>query len=172
MAKTSHQKIFRHRLRAALLYWLWLPGLVVSSGLLLDRWLGLQRLQHGVIANSAAITVMALGLALIAWSDHDLKDLGQGTPSPAQPTRLLVTGGSYRLCRHPMFLGYDLAAAATVFLTGSSAMIVVSLPLMLLWQFRFLRQEEHILGRRFGKQYASYRAKVPFFIPFPPSSPS
>lgn len=171
MTKTNQQKIFRQRLHAALFYWLWLPGLVVSSGLLLDHWLILPRWRHGCLSISAALLALTLGLALIAWSEHDLKELGQGTSSPAQPARHLVTRGSYRLCRHPMFLGYDLAAAATVFLTGSAAMIVVSLPLMLLWQIRFLRREEHLLARRFGEEYARYRAKTPFLIPFPPSSP-
>lgn len=170
MAKTSQQKIFRHRLQSALFYWLWLPGLVIFSGLVLDSWLGLQRHRHGALAIGLAILVLASGLALIAWSERDLKHVGHGSPSPAQPTRRLVTSGSYRLCRHPMFLGYNLAGLAVIFLTGSPAMILVSFPLMLIWQVPFLRKEEQILARRFSEEYARYRSTTPFLIPFLPSS--
>jgi protein-S-isoprenylcysteine O-methyltransferase Ste14 len=170
MAKTTQQKIFQHRLHSALFYWLWLPALVIGSGLIFDSWLGLRRWHHGILANSLALIVLAIGLALIAWSDRDIKHLGHGTPSPTVPARSLVTGGSYRLCRHPMFLGYDLAAIAIIFLTGSPAMFVVNFPLMLIWQVRFLHKEEHILRRRFLEEYARYQAKVPFLIPFLPPS--
>lgn len=165
---TNQQKILRHRLQSALFYWLWLPGIVIGSGLALDYTLGLHRLQHGVIAHSAAIIILAAGLALIVWSEHDLRHYGHGTSSPTMPTRALVTRGSYRLCRHPMFFGYDLSAAAIVFLTGSPAMIMVSFPLMLLWQLRFLRKEEHILALRFHEEYTHYQAHTPLLIPFLP----
>ena len=166
---TSQQQIFLHRLQSALFYWLWLPGLVIGSGLAFDHWLGLHRLQHGIMANTLALLLLGSGLALIAWSERDLKHIGHGTPSPAQPTKRLVTSGSYQLCRHPMFLGYNLAGLAVIFLTGSPAMLVVGFPLMLVWQVRFLRQEEHILALRFSKDYPIYQATVSFLVPFFPA---
>ncbi len=171
MTLTTQQKIFRHRLQAALLFWLWLPGLVIGSGLLLDRMLNLPRWPHGPVSLGAALCLLVVGLALIGKSDRDLARLGHGTPSPAAPCHQLVTGGSYRLCRHPMFLGYDLAALAIVFFTGSPAMILVSYPLLLAWQIRFLNKEEHILALRFGEEYQTYRAAVPFLIPLPSRRP-
>lgn len=167
---TTQQKIFRRRLRSALFYWLWLPGIVIASGLALDYALGLQRLQHEGVAHSAAIIILCAGLVLIAWAEHDLTHYGHGTSSPTMPTRTLVTRGSYHLCRHPMFLGYDLSAAATVFLTGSPAMLMISLPLMLFWQLRFLRKEEHMLALRFHEGYAHYQANTPLLIPFLPAN--
>ena len=168
MVKSNQQKIFLLRCQSALFYWLWLPGVVIGSGLALDAWLDLGRWPHGILAISAALLVLATGLALIAWSERDLKHLGQGTPSPAQPTRQLVTSGSFHLCRHPMFLGYNLAGLAVIFLTGSPAMLTVSFPMMLLWQVPFLRKEEKILARRFSAEYVDYQAKTPFLIPFLP----
>lgn len=170
MNRIGQEKLFRHRFKSALFYWLFLPGLVFGSGLVLDTVLNLPHWSHGLIATVAALIVLACGIALIAWSEYDLKHFGLGTSSPAMPTRRLVTTGSYKLCRHPMFLGYDLAASAILFITGSPAMIMISFPIMLIWQTRFLRKEEKILASRFGKEYASYRNNVSFLIPFLPPS--
>jgi len=155
----------RHRLRAALFYWFWLPGLVIGSGLLLDWLLGLAPWQHGPLAMAAALPLLALGVGLIVRTERDLARLGGGTPSPLEPSRRLVTVGAFGLCRHPMSLGYDLTALAIVFFTGSPSMILVSYPLLLLWQVRFLWQEEERLARRFRETYPAYRAQVPFLIP-------
>ena len=169
MSQASDKKLFRHRLKSALLYWLGLPGLVMGSGWALDIVFGLRHWQHGILAIGAALIVLACGIALISWSEHDLRHRGLGTSSPVMPTRQLVTGGSYGLCRHPMFLGYDLAAGAIVFITGSPATIMVSFPIMLIWQIRFLFTEEWILTSRFGDEYLTYRNKTSFLIPFLPS---
>lgn len=157
-----------HRLRAILFYWLWLPGLVLGSGQLVDAVGGLRRLHPSPFLITTAQAIFALGLGLICLADYDLRHRGLGTASPAMPTRRLVTAGSYRLCRHPMFLGYDLAAFAIIFMTGSMATIVVSFPIFLLWQGRFLHREELLLASRFGEDYHRYRHKVPLLIPFLP----
>ncbi|MDA8165532.1 MAG: methyltransferase [Desulfobacteraceae bacterium] len=66
------------------------------------------------------------GLLLIRRAMRDLEALGQGTPNPARPPRRLVTAGSYRWCRHPMFLGYDLAALGVVVLCRSLGALAIS----------------------------------------------
>ncbi len=154
--------------RAMLFYWLWLPGLVLGSGQLVDAVGGLRRLHPSPILITTALVMLAVGLGLICLADYDLRHRGLGTASPAMPTRRLVTAGSYRLCRHPMFLGYDLAAFAIIFMTGSMATIVVSFPIFLLWQGRFLHREELLLASRFGEDYHRYRHRVPLLIPFLP----
>jgi len=159
------QKISRHRLQAALFYWLWLPGLVLGTGLAIDHLIGLRPWGHGPLVTGGILLILVTGIALISWSEHDLSRLGHGSPSPAQPTRRLVVSGSYHLCRHPMFLGYDLAALAISLLSGSRATPLISFPLMLLWQIRFLRREERILAQRFRQDYPDYQAKTPFLIP-------
>jgi protein-S-isoprenylcysteine O-methyltransferase Ste14 len=69
-----------------------------------------------------------------------------------------------------MSLGYNLVGGAVVLLMASPAMIMLSYPLLLIWQGRFLRQEEKILARRFRQDYPTYQAKTPFLIPLPPLS--
>lgn len=168
MTTTQGHTISRHRMRAALFYWLWLPGLVIASGWLVDQAFSLPRWHHGPPAHGAALLLLLLGLYLIQRSGQDLARLGGGTPSPLAPSRQLVTGGSFALCRHPMTLGYDLSALAILFSLGSPAMLLVSYPLLLLWQVRSLRKEEEGLSRRFSEVYPAYRARTPFLIPWSP----
>jgi len=153
-------------------YWLLLPSLVLGGGLLLDRILNLPRFSSAGLPRIVAIVALLVGLAFIAQSTRDLKRLGGGTPSPAQPARRLVTGGSYALCRHPMFFGYDLAAFGVVLLSGSWSALVIGLPAMLLWEIIFLRREEHLLSLRFSPEFEQYRQGVPLLLPrYPRRSP-
>lgn len=109
----------------------------------------------------------AAGTWLIGKATKDLKQYGQGTPNPCRPAKILVTTASYRWCRHPMFLGYDLAALGIILLCRSWAMLLLSFPLMLVWQLRFLRREEYLLSRRFRKDYADYKSLTPLLLPWP-----
>jgi len=163
--KPHPSPITRHRLSAALLYWLWLPAMVISSGLAIDLLASQTRLTPGLGTLIGGGLLLTTGLGMIVWSSRDLARLGQGTPSPARPCRKLVTTGSYGFCRHPMFLGYDLAALAVLLFIGSPAALLISYPAMLAWQIRFLRREEQLLARRFAGEYPAYRTKVPFLIP-------
>ncbi|OQX15581.1 MAG: hypothetical protein BWK76_12920 [Desulfobulbaceae bacterium A2] len=162
----ANSRVWPYRLRAACFYWLLLPALVLGGGLLLDRLLGLPRFSLSGLPLAGAVVLVLTGCAFIFQSTRDLERLGGGTPSPAQPARRLVTGGSYALCRHPMFLGYDLAALGIVLLLGSFGALLVGLPLMLLWELRFLRREEHILFLRFADEFARYRCRVPLLLPW------
>ncbi|MBA3016424.1 MAG: isoprenylcysteine carboxylmethyltransferase family protein [Proteobacteria bacterium] len=167
----KHSPLIRHRLQAALVYWIGLPGTVIGSGLLIDMLLTVPRIKLTPYTLGCGGLFLCTGLALISWSNRDLLRLGLGTPSPASPCRRLVTTGSYKLCRHPMFLGYDLASFAVLLFVGSPAALLVSYPIMLAWQTHFLKREEHILLLRFTKEYQDYQAIVPFLIPFPAPRP-
>ena len=73
--------------------------------------------------------------------------------------------GSYGLCRHPMFFGYDLAALGVVLLFRSWGMLLFAYPVFILMEYRFLRDEEKKLEKRFGEQFAAYRKRVPLLFP-------
>ena len=171
-AKVRRQAVRRARLRAAILYWLIIPAAVIGGGLLLDRWL--PSWQAGGWSLLVAGLLVVAGCALVQKATVDLFRYGQGTPAPQDPPRRLVTAGSYAWCRHPMFLGYDLAAWGVGLLLTSPGMLLVSLPVMLLWQVMFLRREERLLARRFPETWPEYRQRVPLLIPrFPhPKEPT
>lgn len=155
----------RGRIRAALIYWLLIPAAVIGSGLLGD--LALPVWHSGGALRGAGLVLVGAGCLLVQKSTNDLARYGEGTPAPQDPARRLVTSGSYAWCRHPMFLGYDLAAWGVGLLFLSPGMLMMSLPVMLLWQLWFLRREERFLARRFPDQWTEYRRQVPLLLPLP-----
>jgi protein-S-isoprenylcysteine O-methyltransferase Ste14 len=159
--------IWRQQLRDAAFYWLFLPGTVILSGLTLDKLFSIQAVAGGVALTTTALALLATGSWIITRATRDFERIGQGTPNPFRPPKVLVTTGAYRWCRHPMFLGYDLAALGVVLLCRSWAMLLISLPAMLAWQLRFLQREEEILSRRFREDYDDYRQQVPLLLPWP-----
>lgn len=164
--KGRQRLLQRARLRAALLYWLLIPALTIGGGLLADQFL--PPWQRAWWAILAGLLLVAAGVAVVQKATIDLACYGDGTPAPQDPARRLVTNGSYAWCRHPMFLGYDLAAWGIGVMICSPGMLLVSLPVMLLWQLLFLRREERLLSRRFPEAWPEYRQRVPLLIPRPP----
>ncbi len=133
--------------------------------MLLDRFFGFERWPSSGLRDAAAICLVGLGGWLMQRSIVDLARYGDGTPNPHRPPKRLVIHGVYRLCRHPMFLGYDLAALGVVLVCRSPAMLVFSYPLFLLLEIRFLQKEERYLHRRYGESFRVYRDKVPLLLP-------
>ncbi len=158
----------RARLKAALFYWLVVPGLVVGGGLLLDRLFGWRPWPWSLAILIAAVLLVTGGSLLVQRATADFAFYGRGTPAPQDPPKRLVTGGVYAWCRHPMWLGYDLAALGVILLWRSPAMLLICYPLFLLLQLRFLLlREEPRLVRRFGTDYQRYRRRVPLLFPRP-----
>ena len=109
--------------------------------------------------------LIALGLALLAWTIALFARVGHGTLAPWDPTERLVVAGPYRHVRNPMISG------VLAILFGESA-VFASVPL-LFWCATVLAVnaayfplvEEPALRRRFGGQYEAYRANVRRWIP-------
>jgi len=161
-----HPDIHLRQLHAALLYWVILPAAVLGGGLLLDRAAGFNRID-GTLPGLLGGLVLALGLILVWRTTVDLSDHGGGTPSPYRPAHRLVTEGCYRLCRHPMWLGYHLAALGVVLLVGSPGALLATWPAMVWFSVRFLHKEERILLLRFKTAYSDYQNDVPLLLPWP-----
>ncbi len=160
-----HKDIWKKQLADALLYWVYIPAAVILSGKSIDYLFGWPAWPGVDAALYLAVPCLLIGAWLIWRSIRDLAVYGNGTPNPFRPPKRLVTEGSYSLCRHPMYLGYDLAALAVVLLFSSPAMLFISYPVFLIFEVRFLRKEEVILEKRFRSSFATYRASVPFLIP-------
>jgi protein-S-isoprenylcysteine O-methyltransferase Ste14 len=109
--------------------------------------------------------LVALGVALVAWTATLFARAGRGTIAPWDPTSRLVVLGPYRHVRNPMISGVlaillgEAALAGSVplllWFAGVLAVNAVYLPLV----------EEPGLRKRFGTDYDAYRANVPRWLP-------
>ena len=111
------------------------------------------------------------GLALLAWGylqyrlvgSYRLRE-GGGGPGISIPPEHLVTGGPYRLCRNPMYLGHLIFLAGLAFALDSwlaAALFVFHAA----WFDRRVRDDEARLSALFGDSYSEYRVRVKRWIP-------
>jgi len=158
-------RVLKAQIRDGLTYWLYIPAAVILGGLAADRIIGLYSFPYHSVIMAAAVMLIIIGIAFIQRSTKDLAVYGEGTPNPRRPPKRLVVEGSYRICRHPMFFGYDLAALGVVLSCRSWGMLFVSYPLFILFEYRFLKGEEQRLEKRFGQPFIDYRKRAGFLIP-------
>ena len=157
--------IWKKQLSAALLYWVVIPSAVPwwrkNYGLFSE--LAHSRLR--LFFQQGAGWVLVAGGVLLIWRSMVDLESGGGTIGPFPPSECLITEGSYRFCRHPMWLGYDTAALGVILLVGSWGALLVSYPLLLFFSIRFLRREEQFFSLKFEKAYDEYRRRTPFLLP-------
>lgn len=77
-----------------------------------------------------------------------------------KPTWSLVTGGPYRLCRHPMYLGLFLIYLAFVFARHTFWVVFFGVLAAYWIFFKIVPKEDRFLRERFGEEYEAYRKKV------------
>jgi protein-S-isoprenylcysteine O-methyltransferase Ste14 len=135
---------------------------VVVPGIIL--WAGDEIDVNLALALPGAVLI-ALGLALVAWTVKLFVQVGRGTLAPWDPTSRLVVRGPYRHVRNPMISG------VLAVLLGEAA-VFGSVPLLLWFAAVFAVNavymplvEEPGLRKRFGEDYEAYRANVPRWLP-------
>ena len=89
---------------------------------------------------------------------------GRGGPGIAIPPERLVTGGPYRWCRNPMYLGH-LIFFAGLALALRSWLAAAVLAGHIVWFQRRVRDDEGRLAALFGDAYRDYRGSVKRWIP-------
>jgi protein-S-isoprenylcysteine O-methyltransferase Ste14 len=80
--------------------------------------------------------------------------------------RRLITGGPYRLSRHPLYLGEGLAAIGLALPIASAAGWLL-IACFLAAQAVRIHLEEAVLSRQFPAEYAEYSSRVPRYFPIP-----
>ena len=141
--------------------------LFVFAALLLDRLLDLPDLLPEGARLPVSIPVMAVGVAVTAWSAlHFLRV--KGTPVPFNPPPEVVATGPYRYARNPMLTGVFLFLFGLGLAFGSLSLVLFITPLFILvnlWELKEIEEPE--LVKRFGDEYIEYRRRTPMFIPSP-----
>jgi len=122
------------------------------------------RLESGT-ARVAGVALFTLAGSVAIFSGLWLSVRGDGTPLPADTARLLVTDGPYAFVRNPLALTGILQGIAVGLFLGSPLVVAYALLGALAWHILARPWEEADLARRFGDDYARYRAAVPLWIP-------
>ena len=108
-------------------FWLLLPLGLIGVGLAIDAALGLVR-----APSPWGWPLAVVGLAFVCHAALVLRRDGQGLPISALPPKKLVTRGPYRLVRHPIYVGFNVALVGMALLIGSPGLIVLAGPGFLL----------------------------------------
>jgi len=110
-------------------------------------------------------------LPLLAWGYLQYRLIGNyrsreggGGPGLSIPPERLVTGGPYRFCRNPMYLGHLIFLAGLAFALDSWLAAAV-LVFHAAWFDRRVRDDETRLTALFGDPYREYLARVKRWVP-------
>jgi protein-S-isoprenylcysteine O-methyltransferase Ste14 len=120
----------------------------------LDR-LGLLPLGQGVyVVMAVSVALIVAGMVLIA--------VGWATVYRGRDR--LVTGGIYRVLRHPQYLGLSLIVAGFVVMWPTLPTLMMA-PVLVVMYIRMARREDRELAARFGEEFRAYAARTPAFVP-------
>jgi protein-S-isoprenylcysteine O-methyltransferase Ste14 len=85
---------------------------------------------------------------------------GEGTLSPADPTKKLVVSGLYKYSRNPMYWGVMLILIGEALFFESSALWIYALFIFIAFSVFIMLVEEPRLRKDFGEEYETYRKRV------------
>jgi protein-S-isoprenylcysteine O-methyltransferase Ste14 len=147
-----------HMVPLALSVWLlWQPGRMWP-------WLGMRILPRSAVLFWTSVALTLAGLLFCVWARVYLGRNWSGTVTLKEDHEL-VTGGPYRLVRHPIYTGLLLAVVGSAAARGNlAAAAAIVLTAAALW--RKLRMEESWMREQFGAHYQSYSRRVAALIPF------
>ncbi len=125
-----------------------------SSGNLIASLLGLGELWSGLFMFlGGAIIVVAVVLVASSWRRiHDADG------------KRLVTDGPYAVVRHPQYTGLMLGILGAL-VQWPTLLTLLMAPVLVFTYYRLARREERELEKRFGDEYAAYRAQTPMLVP-------
>lgn len=100
-----------------------------------------------------------LGPSLAVAGARQFRKLGTNIKTFDDPD-VLVTSGLFAISRNPMYLGFLLLLAGAALLMGRATPAAPVLAFFLAAQVWYIPFEERAMARRFGADYAAYRARV------------
>jgi protein-S-isoprenylcysteine O-methyltransferase Ste14 len=118
------------------------------------------------VLNVGGALLATTGLGLVVWGRSTLGELygvSSITGARLHADHRLVTHGPFAFVRHPMYLGFEVAALGGLLLyrTWTTAFLTItSLGLVA----RALREDE-LLRVEFGQEWEAYRRNVPGWVP-------
>lgn len=107
----------------------------------------------------AGIVLLAIGLVLYVATIKIML--------PGIRNNKLVTNGTYRLCRNPLYMALLLFLIPGLGLLMNSWIILTASVLGYILFRRFIHEEEELMERIFGDEFRKYRDRTPGFFPNP-----
>ena len=99
------------------------------------------------------------GLVVNAWAVRTMVR-GGASPDALRPSEALVTWGLFRFTRNPMYLGFVLIYAGGGLLLNSLWIVLLAGVIVSGVTKAIIVRDEHLLEKRFGDEYRTYRARV------------
>lgn len=128
---------------------IYLPGHLLS-------WSGIVRPAAIEPQQIAGMVIAAVGAVVALWCVLAFVSAGKGTPAPFDPPRRLVTTGTYRFVRNPMYVGTALVLVGAAFFYESMPLLGYAILFALVAHMFVVLYEEPRLRRAFGKEYEAY----------------
>jgi protein-S-isoprenylcysteine O-methyltransferase Ste14 len=111
------------------------------------------------------LVLFALGLGLAVWARVHL-GRNWGTPMTQKVEPELVTGGPYRLARHPIYSGILVAGAGAGTAAALSWLWLTAVALAGMYFLYAARVEERYLTEQFPDDYPPYKRSTKMLVPF------
>jgi protein-S-isoprenylcysteine O-methyltransferase Ste14 len=159
--RESGGQLFRWR-SFVLLVFLPLVGLAVWRGEPIERLLGDG---WGSVYETACIVLVALGLALRAFTVGFVPRKTSGRNTEGQVANELNTTGIYSLTRNPLYLANCLSYVGIMLYTQDLLLSFAFGLFLVIYYERIILAEEAFLAARFGEPYLAWAAEVPVFLP-------
>ncbi len=149
----------------SLLWTVAMPGMI--AGYIPCRFFGLR--ESTFDASNArqwiALTLIALGVLLLAACIVEFARRGRGTLSPVDPPRELVVHGLYRYVRNPMYVAVTMILLGEALWLGSRDVVIYWAVFFTAANVFIVVYEEPHLRRQFGDSYADYTRRVGRWMP-------
>ena len=109
--------------------------------------------------NAAGILPLLLGMTLNLSADRAFKR-NATTVKPFEISKALITSGTFKYTRNPMYLGMVLILFGAAVLLGTLSPLII-IPLFAITMDRiFIVAEERMLDERFGDEWKHYKKNV------------
>ena len=124
------------------------------------HWLwALEFARRSSVRIALGVALLCGGVALLGSALSAFRRIGQH-PDPRKPTPVITRDGPYRFTRNPMYLGGSLIQLGLGVALGNAWIVLLLVPALALIHHRVILPEEAYLEKKFGEDYACFKASV------------
>lgn len=105
------------------------------------------------------LAFVLIGIVMNIWADWLFKK-NKTTILPGEKSKYLVEEGPFAISRNPMYLGMFFILFGEGVIFGSLSSILLPILFLVIIEERFIKKEEQMLIKKFGKKYALYLGRV------------